>query len=559
MRDSYFTNYKKDISNIKLPERFTYPFYYTPHPLSAIAAEELQEHLLTQKEWVHDFGIDHYVEGTNIGKMFGVLVVRNKDGEIGYLSAFSGKLAGKNNFERFVPPIFDSLEKGGFYRKGEAEIVKINKAIVKIEHSEEYVRSKTLFEKESKNAEIKLTEARELMKKAKKDRDTKRAELKETLSELEFAELKEQLKNESLKIQYDFKNLNKSTKLYLEELEEHYRTFESKIKELKKLRKTKSAQLQQRLFDRFQFLNIAGEYKGVCEIFSKTTIGTPPSGAGDCAAPKLLQYAFLNNMTPIAMAEFWWGQSPNSEIRKHKQYYPACRGKCEPILGHMLKGMKVDKNPILSIPTKEKEIEEIYEDEHILIINKPAEFLSVPGKNTNDCVYHRIRKKFPDAESPLIVHRLDMSTSGIMIITKTKESHVHIQKQFLDKTVKKRYVALLNGNVDGENGTIDLPLRVDLNDRPRQLVCYDYGKRAVTHWKVIERNEGKTKVHFFPVTGRTHQLRVHSAHPDGLNIPIVGDDLYGTIADRLYLHAEHIEFIHPETLKKVRFAVKANF
>lgn len=259
------------------------------------------------------------------------------------------------------------------------------------------------------------------------------------------------------------------------------------------------------------------------------------------------------------MAEFWWGESPKSEIRKHLHYYPACRGKCEPILGHMLQGLAVDDNPLLVNPELQRPIEIVYEDEDLAIVNKPEEFLSVPGIYIQDSIYERMKIRYPKATGPIIVHRLDMATSGILIIAKNKEAHKALQSQFIKKTVTKRYVALLDGIVEGNEGYIDLPLRVDLEDRPRQMVCFEHGKPAKTKWEVIERKDGKTKVYFYPITGRTHQLRMHASHPMGLNTPIVGDDLYGTKNTRLFLHAESITFKHPRTQETVSFQVKEGF
>jgi len=259
------------------------------------------------------------------------------------------------------------------------------------------------------------------------------------------------------------------------------------------------------------------------------------------------------------MAEFWWGASPKSDVRKHGQFYPACRGKCEPILGHMLKGLEVDPNPMLDNPAEGKELEILFEDEFMMAVNKPAEFLSVPGKIIKDSVYSRIRVRNPEATGPLIVHRLDMSTSGILLVAKSKEVHKQLQHQFENRTIKKRYVALLDGTLTVNSGEIDLPLRVDLDDRPRQLVCYEHGKPSKTYWELIETKNGQSKVYFYPLTGRTHQLRVHAAHQLGLNTPIVGDDLYGTIKDRLHLHAERIEFVHPQTKENMVIAAKVEF
>jgi len=556
---SCFTPFSESIDGYTLPERFTYPFYYQPHPLCKLAAKELQNYLQTQTEWHHDFGIDHFVEGTNIGKMFGVMVVKNSDGEIGYLSAFSGKLAGENNWSGFVPPIFDMLKVDGFYRLEEANISNINTQIKAIEQDEQWLTFKANYNNLKQQAQTELQQQKEFVKSSKKDREIRRSKARQELSDDLFAEFCEQLKQESLKSQYDYKHLSKQWQEKLNEAEVEYNNHKKRIDQLKQERKKRSAELQQQIFNQYQFLNIKGEQTNVGDIFAKTPQMVPPSGAGECAAPKLLQYAFLNNMQPIAIAEFWWGQSPKSEIRKHGNFYPACRGKCKPILGFMLKGMDVDPNPIEKTATLEKEIEIIYEDNDIAVINKPAEFLAVPGKATDNSVELLMQKKYHNCTGPFIVHRLDMSTSGIMIITKTKEANKNIQSQFINRTIKKRYVAVLDGVLPSDKGTIELPMRADIDDRPRQLVCFDHGKPAKTIYKVISRTKTQTKVYFYPVTGRTHQLRVHSAHPMGLNTPIIGDDIYGTKTNRLHLHAQQIEFTHPTTDKKMIFKVDEEF
>lgn len=557
--NNYFKYFSEPVEQYSLPQKFTYPFYYEPHPLTKIASNELQLYLQNQKDWIHDFGIDHNVEGTNIGKMFGVLVVRNSNTELGYLCAFSGKLAGSNMLPGFVPPIYDLLDEKGYFKKEEANISQINQLIKRIETSGDYLKAKEELNSKKEQSKKELSDFNSFMKTAKKNRKTERELAKVNLSPSDFEIFSKKLVQESLKHQYDYKQLRKFWEEEISLYEISLKSYCDKIHQFKQERKQRSAALQQWLFDQYQFLNINKHTKGLAEIFANTSQQIPPAGAGDCAAPKLLQYAFENNMQPIAMAEFWWGQSPSSEIRKHGYFYPSCRGKCEPILGHMLKGMQVDENPIKNPFVYDDDIEIIYEDEDIVAINKPAEFLSVPGKETEDSVWLRMRNKYPEATGPLLVHRLDMSTSGILLVAKNKETHKELQDQFLNKTIKKRYVALLDGIINENEGSIDLPLRVDLEDRPRQLVCYQYGKPAKTHYKVIKRAENRTLVYFFPVTGRTHQLRVHAAHLSGLNTPIVGDDLYGKKDKRLCLHAEYIEFIHPRTGKTIKLSVKEDF
>lgn len=359
----------------------------------------------------------------------------------------------------------------------------------------------------------------------------------------------------------EYKRLEKEWKKRLEELETEVRHFDIEIERLKTERKERSAALQRKLFEQFRMLNAQGEVKDLYTIFEQTVQKVPPAGAGECALPKLLQYAYLHQLKPLAMAEFWWGDSPKNEIRHHGYYYPSCKGKCEPILQHMLQGLEIDENPLLNPVHEEEELEIVFEDEWLLVVNKPAGMLSVPGKaEDRDSVYHRLKKKYPEATGPMIVHRLDMATSGLLLVAKTKKVHQDLQAQFANRSIKKRYVAVLDGIVLSERtGRIELPLCLNPLDRPRQIVSKEYGKEAITEYKIISESEKiidesersineprkYTRIVFYPLTGRTHQLRVHAAHPEGLGCPILGDELYGKKADRLYLHAEYIEFRHP--------------
>ena len=554
----HFISFKTSIEGISLPEKFTFPFYYEPHPLSIIAANELQEYLTNQNEWQHNFGLDDSMDGMIIGKMFGILVVQNDENEIGYLAAFSGKLADKNLHQRFVPPVFDMLDENGYFKKEEIILNNLNADIEKLESDLAYQDLKNQHKILKKNA-FETIEAKKLeIKDRKKKRDFIRKDA--TIRGLKLdLKIIEDFKRESLKDKSDLKKLTENWNIQLNLSQKSIDEFENIIIQLKEERKAKSAALQKRLHDEYAFLNARGEIKNLHDIFSATKQQKPPAAAGECAAPKLLQYAFKNNLKPIAMAEFWWGKSPKSEIRKHQHFYPACRGKCEPILEHMLKDLTVDDNPMLVNPAENKDISIVYDDEYLCIVNKPAEFLSVPGIAIQDSIYTRIKEKYPEISGPIIVHRLDMSTSGLLLIAKNKRVHQKLQKQFIDKTISKRYVALLEGNVKTDEGIIDLPLRVDLEDRPRQMVCYEYGKNAKTKYKVVERKNNTTKIHFWPITGRTHQLRVHASHLLGLNAPILGDDLYGKKSDRLYLHAESITFEHPETKKIMTIEALSDF
>jgi tRNA pseudouridine32 synthase/23S rRNA pseudouridine746 synthase len=542
----HFNLFKPSISGVQLPEKFTFPFYYAPHLISKMAVKELQEYLESQTDFQHNFGLDSTQTELPVGKMFGVLVVQNKQNEIGYLAAFSGKLADKSLPEKFVPPIFNMRTAGSFYIQGEAAIDEINSQLGVLENNESHLAFKKSAKKLNKEIAESLENQRKKMKLSRVNRKLRKKKALLILSDLDFKNLTKKLMQESYNDQFLYKELVEYYDSKTTKSNEELSLYENKIIALKKERKEKSNFLQQTLFSKYAFLNQQKELKSLLDIFNNPAI-KPPAGSGECSAPKLLQFAFANDLKPIAMAEFWWGISPNSAIRKHKNYYPACQGRCKPILTHMLDGIKMDANLLLENLSEKQELKIIYEDDVLIIVDKPTEFLSVPGKEIKDSVYTRIKEKYPNATGPLIVHRLDMSTSGILVLTKTKEANKILQSQFINRTIKKRYVALLDGNLAGTSGTIQLPLRVDLDDRPKQLVDFEHGKNAKTNWEIIQRENGKTRVYFYPITGRTHQLRVHAAHKDGLNMPIVGDDLYGEKTNRLHLHAAFIEFLHPST------------
>lgn len=533
-------------TDIPLPERFTYPFCYTPHPLCILAAKEVQSYLTRQTAWKDEL---------RQGKMFGVLIVQTEHGETGYLAAFSGILAGKNLHPFFVPPVYDLLQPQGFFKIEEENISSINRNIRQLENDKAYAALSAELARTIQSAEDILATAKAQLKEAKTAREQRRKE--KELNAQEEAELI----RESQFQKAEYKRLERSWKARITTLQTQTEDWERRISALKSERKTRSAALQQKLFEQFGMLNYRGEVKNLCEIFGQTVHKTPPAGAGECAAPKLLQQAYLHGWKPIAMAEFWWGDSPKTEIRHHGHYYPACKGKCEPILQHMLQGLQVEENPMLKrmqVPSKNLEI--VYEDPWLSVINKPAGMLSVPGKEDAVSVYSLMREQYPEADGPLTVHRLDMATSGLMLIAKTKRVHQNLQAQFKNRLVRKRYVALLEGIVPKDKGTVDLPLCLNPLDRPRQMVHTEHGKPAITDYQVLERLDGKrTRIAFYPRTGRTHQLRIHAAHPLGLHCPIIGDELYGEKADRLYLHAEYLEFTHPITGETVRITKEAEF
>ncbi|MFT6776487.1 MAG: tRNA pseudouridine32 synthase/23S rRNA pseudouridine746 synthase [Paraglaciecola sp.] len=560
IKDPCFTYFTSSIEDYTLPERFTFPFYYQPHPLCMLAAQQLQTYLVTQTQWQHNFGL--FDDPDNIiGKMFGVLLVKNKQEELGFISAFSGKLADQNHIHNFVPPVFDLLDKDSFFLTVQVTINQLNDKIKALESKPElWVLRQELTTLESKHTQY-LSVLRGELVENRKTRKIKRQTLHNDLNSTIIDKGLKELAQQSVYDKWRLKDLNHQWQQSMCQVQAKIDELMGKITDCKLQRKTLSADLQNRIFSQYQFLNKALSPKNLVDIFADTSLRTPPAGAGECAAPKLLQYAFQQQLTPLAMAEFWWGASPKSEIKKHQQYYPACTGKCQPILKHMLAGMPLDENPLICHYGKGENLEIIYQDQDMLIVNKPTEFLSVPGKEISDSVYLRIKQQYPQATGPLIVHRLDMSTSGLMVLALNSQANKYLQKQFIHREVHKQYVALVEGLLLKDEGEINLPLRGDLYDRPKQIVCYQDGKVAKTFWQVLERypDENQTRVLLTPHTGRTHQLRVHCAHAQGLDMPIVGDDLYGTLASRLHLHAQSLKIKHPMSKEIMIFKVDAEF
>ena len=476
--------------------------------------------------------------------MFGVLVVKDPAGTVGFLAAFSGNLAGSNSHEYFVPPIYDMLRPGDFFRTEEASISDLNRQIETLETAGRYRELLRTIEETETEVAREIAAAKARMRIAKTAREARRREHPDENTQTALVRESQYEKAELHRLKQSWKNR-------LASLHAQRTSIAERIESLRCERKARSAALQAKLFRKFRLLNALGEIRDLAEIFAPTPQGTPPAGAGECAAPKLLQQAYLHGWKPIAMAEFWWGDSPKTEIRHHGHYYPACKGKCEPILHHMLQGLRVDENPLLADSHRETKLDILYEDDYLLVINKPEGMLSVPGKGDVDSVYQRLSILYPEATGPIIVHRLDMATSGLLLAAKTKEAHQNLQAQFKNRTIQKRYIALLEGEVPQDEGEIRLPLCPDPLDRPRQIVSEEFGKPAFTRYRVLERTSGKTLIAFYPQTGRTHQLRVHAAHPLGLHCPILGDELYGRKAERLYLHAEYLAFTHPITSERI--------
>ena len=559
--------------NAPIPVRFNNPFDYEPDALCRAAVRELQSKLPVNP-----------IEG----KMYGVLIVMNK-GRLGYLQAYSGQI--ENEPEGFVPAVFDYLQPKGYFKIHEAEITQLNQKIAQLKASTAYQQAQEDLKTIRQKAEKAIEEARRVMQGAKFLRDKRRKEA--FISEVERNEMTRQ--SQFLKAE-----LQRKKKVYAEQItaaQTVMNRYQEQINAWKRERKMKSDRLQRWLFSQFSLLNACEERKNLLDIFRDyylqnspartkaahiTSVNTaeraakeslaasllPPSGAGECCEPKLLQYAFLHGYKPISMAMFWWGPSPKTEIRQHGNYYPACNGKCKPILEWMLEGIDVDdkewdrtNNETETVPSEELKI--LYEDDYLAVVVKPSGLLSVPGKGYQASIYSILCERWKGKSDAFMVHRLDMATSGLLVVARTSEVHKALQAQFIRRTVKKKYVALLPLSILEKQlpaeGRIELPLSPDPDDRPRQRVDRTNGKPAITEYRLI----GKTtygeealeavKIALYPLTGRTHQLRIHCAHPDGLGTPIIGDNLYGQRAERLWLHAEHLEFTHPITQERMSF------
>lgn len=559
---------------------------YEPHPLCIQACREVQEMLARREDWQEEIAR---------GKMFGVLIVENvkTDTDVpkwGYLAAYSGQIGGRSDWEDFVPAVFDYLQPDGYFKTHEAEISRINQSISHLEKDERMKEARTLIRQLQEERKRTIAAYQEKMKEAKAKRDSRREA--GNLSEAEEAEMIRESQFMKAELRRLKKSLSEKTAL-----ETEFEDYQENILRLKQLRKQLSDALQQWLFSQFRMLNQEGESKDLLEIFRdealkeypQAAIATsriaalkmvPPAGSGECCEPKLLQYAYQHGYKPLQMAMFWWGESPKEEIRHHLQYYPACNGKCKPILHWMLppsvfespasaeNGIGGQKGPFLKqVEMLYEQVETLYEDCELTVIHKPAGLLSVPGKDAaQPSVYALMRRKYPEATGPLIVHRLDMATSGLMIIAKTEFAYHRLQKEFLNHRVQKKYIAIISekeisGKEISEKGIISLPLLPDYLNRPRQIVNHEQGKEAITEYEILERIDGShLRIALYPKTGRTHQLRVHCAHQEGLNAPILGDPLYGNEkAARLHLHAEEITFEHPLTGKKITIKRKTDF
>ena len=556
------------------PQQFTYPFCYEPHPLCVAAAREVQRHIEESGVWQGESGG---------GKMFGVLVVES-GGSLAFLAAYSGLLAGRNDWPYFVPPVFDAQQPDGHFKQTEREISALNGEIDRLRQSASLASQRALYDDARQSALASIESMRRKVADAKARRDALRRDAEAGRIVFTAAE-RNAMVGESQRMKADLRRLRQQCESRLADLRQPIERAEAQIEELKQRRHSMSDALQLWLFRQYRVLNALGEVRDLVDIFADTVNAVPPAGAGDCCAPKLLQYAYSHALRPVCMAEFWWGESPRREIRHHLHYYPACRSKCLPILTHMLRGLDVEPNP-LAQPRAQGEPRIIYEDDSIVVVDKPAGMLSVPGKDAalpdvesyikehqellGNCNVQAGTKslqqlKTQDSKFKTLkaVHRLDMDTSGLLLLARTDSAYRELQRQFASRETRKRYEAVLDGVPGGVSGsgTISLPLRADITDRPRQCVDREEGKPAVTLYRILRSADSRTLVSLSPHTGRTHQLRLHCAHADGLGCPILGDPLYGrgTAASRMFLHATELEFTHPVTGERLRFESPSGF
>ncbi|MFI3317839.1 MAG: pseudouridine synthase [Rikenellaceae bacterium] len=526
-----------DVSDISLPERFTYPFNYTPHPLAVLAAEQIKRYLLTREDWAKEIGG---------GKMFGLLIVEAPSGDVGFLAGFSGMVGGGFNHDYFVPPIYDLQSPGSYFKGVEAEISAFNSKIKELEDSEDLRCAKRSLADVERVSALKLERAKSSMKRQKIERDRLRGEGADCGALIAQSQFQKA----------EYKRLQRDLEAAISEARSKLDIYNSQISLLKSERKRASAELQNWLFEQFVLLNARGERLSIARLFAERAERVPPAGSGECAAPKLLQYAFQHSLHPLAMAEFWWGDAPSSQVRVHGNYYGACKSKCEPILSFMLQGLVVEDNPLKGLGDGVRELEILYQDSSLMVVNKPEGLLSARGKSSEVSVESLAQRLNPEAR---VVHRLDQATSGLLIIALDLDTYISMQRAFSRREIIKRYCAILSGELHCASGTIDLPLLPDESDRPRQMVDQERGKSAVTHFELIERKQGRSRLYLYPKTGRTHQLRLHSAHSLGLGMPIVGDALYGQKADRLYLHADLLIFRHPISGESIEISSPAPF
>jgi tRNA pseudouridine32 synthase / 23S rRNA pseudouridine746 synthase len=554
---TWFTPLEPQPSPEERPRLFPSPFdALGPHPLARRAAEVMQAQL---RAGALAPGLcAARLDAPEGGKMFGVLVVEGRDGRVGFLRAFSGMLAGRWHVEGFVPPLFDREARAQVEPGAERSVKALLARAERLRASPQLqaARAEDAAQQQRHAAELAALRARHDSR--KQQRHARRLELaaSEALAGEPLRAALHALDQESRGDKAERRRLEAAHEAARREVARRRARLERRLAALERLRRIVSRGFMTRIHETYAVPSARGERRALRGLYAPVE---PPSGAADCAAPKLLAFAYAQGLRPLALAEFWWGAPPAAGGRVSGAFYGACRDKCTPLLPFMLSGLEVAPPRLFTPPAlASAELEVVFEDAWLVVVNKPQGLLSVPAKDLalTDSVLARLRARHPRA---LLAHRLDLDTSGLLVAALDVRTHASLQRQFTGREVQKRYAAWVEGRVHGERGTVELALRVDLEDRPRQIHDPVHGRPAVTDWEVLAREEGRTRVALFPRTGRTHQLRVHCAHPLGLGAPIVGDRLYGHEAQRLYLHAEWLGFRHPESGEPVTFSRPAPF
>ena len=526
-------------AGVDVPNELNDPFDYEPDASALAAWNDMRVEIARRRKWHEE--IDR-------GKMFGVLVVVDAEGRVGYLAAYSGQIGGQSDSNGFVPAVFDYLQPDGYFKTKESEISAINAEIAQMCSSEQYLSLQASLKKIESDGQQMLFAQASAMRMAKQQRNQRR--LEGYLSATETAEMI----RESQFQKAELRRAKKAQEERVAAVKAELQPLEDAIAALKHRRHEMSDQLQRWLFMQFDMLNSRGESRNLIDIFASTPQQIPPSGSGECCEPRLLQYAFAHGLSPRSIAMFWWGESPKDVVRHAGHYYPACSGKCKPILEWMLDGMTLRRGPIAT-SGRHCQLNMLYDDEYLCVVDKPAGMLSVPGRSERESVVSVLKEMWGGAVQPFVVHRLDMATSGILVVAKSADVQQLLQSQFARHRVGKRYVAMLSSQLPVGSGQISLPLRADTANRPYQIVDHVHGKTAVTSYEILPDRH----VLLTPITGRTHQLRVHCAHSEGLACPILGDALYGHPADRLYLHAEQLTIEHPVTSERMTFHSECPF
>ena len=603
--ESYLWKFPKEMEDAGLEDNgFTDPFRYVPDPRVLHAGRIVISRLA---EWASmpEGTPEKTIERSFAeGKMLGVLICRT-----GFLAAFSGTVKGSggvtSSVDGFVPPIIDLTDEQGYFKINEAAITRLNKELKILSSSPAYnaIKTELINAQTTRDAEIEALQDQIRLAKIQRDKirneSTDPSKLDGLIRESQFQKA-------------ELKRCKDRWKDRIYEIENQISEFEATIRDLKARRAEQSDALQKWIFENAIVHNGAGESLSIWEIFSCGGL-TPPGGTGDCAAPKLLNYAFAHGLEPLAMGEFWYGASPDTAVRTHGHFYPSCTSKCGPLLGYMMKGLRLPVKPAM---TGKDTLRILFEDESIIVVEKPSGMPSVPGLDGRNSLQELLTSQSNEIHA---VHRLDMDTSGVMVFAKTSEAAVNLRRQFEDHTVRKTYMAKVSADTDipsgkllaetvlppwpqgvvsdqqtalwafaasrcqqweglsqptvsqmgsskAGKGAIDLPLSPDYDERPRQKVDFNQGKEAYTEYEVVRNNQnGTSDLLLYPHTGRTHQLRVHCAHHLGLGRPIVGDLLYGgySVFDnkasepahpaRLCLHALSITFRHPLTAEELTF------